>query len=114
MQLEKNLERFVYLNRLFAMYGKLLTKRQQEVFKMYYQFDLSLQEIADALKISKAAVSDNLSKSEAHLEKFEDVLQLAKKSQNRTILLENLAKTDLNEHQKQLVKELIEGEKYGI
>ena len=52
---EKKLEQFIYFNELFAVYGKLLTPRQQEVFSMYYLYNLSQQEISEALKISKAA-----------------------------------------------------------
>ena len=60
-ELEKN-ER---LGDLFAYYGPLLTKGQQEYFEDYYYNDLSLGEIADNLKRSSRA-----------LEKYEDKLHM--------------------------------------
>ncbi|HHX07550.1 MAG TPA: HTH domain-containing protein [Erysipelothrix sp.] len=45
-------------NELLDLYGELLTARQTEVMELYYHEDLSYQEIADELSISKAAVYD--------------------------------------------------------
>ncbi len=53
-ELEKN-ER---LGDLFAYYGPLLTKGQQEYFEDYYYNDLSLGEIADNHHVSRQAVYD--------------------------------------------------------
>lgn len=39
-------ERETY-NRLYDFYGVLLTNRQQNIFTLYYQEDLSLMEIAE-------------------------------------------------------------------
>lgn len=61
----------VYLNKLFDQYSSLLTKRQQEVFIDYYQEDLSYQEIADALGISRAGVFDTLKRTVSFLENTE-------------------------------------------
>ena len=58
-ELEKN-ER---LGDLFAYYGPLLTKGQQEYFEDYYYNDLSLGEIADNHHVSRQAVYDNLKRS---------------------------------------------------
>ena len=69
-ELEKN-ER---LGDLFAYYGPLLTKGQQEYFEDYYYNDLSLGEIADNYHVSRQAVYDNLKRSSRALEKYEDKL----------------------------------------
>ena len=46
----------IYLNELFDYYNVLLTKKEQDIFIDHYEDDLSLQEIADNLNISKSAV----------------------------------------------------------
>lgn len=71
-ELEKN-ER---LGDLFAYYGPLLTKGQQEYFEDYYYNDLSLGEIADNHHVSRQAVYDNLKRSSRALEKYEDKLHM--------------------------------------
>jgi len=64
---------------LYDFYGEMLTNRQQEVFEDYYLNDLSLGEIAAELSISRAAVHDNLKRSEKALNNFEDKLKLINK-----------------------------------
>ncbi|MBO4601188.1 MAG: hypothetical protein J5634_03020 [Bacilli bacterium] len=51
------MEDLVYYNELFEIYENLLTDKEVEAFKDYYFEDLSLSEIADNKKISRAAVS---------------------------------------------------------
>ena len=41
------MEEFVYYNGLFDLYGSLLTEKEQDTFRDYYQEDLSLAEIAE-------------------------------------------------------------------
>ena len=50
----------IYLNELFDYYNVLLTKKEQDIFIDHYEDDLSLQEIADNLNISKSAVGKTL------------------------------------------------------
>lgn len=56
---------------LFDYYGDLLTERQKLCFDMHYNQDLSLGEIAQELSISRQAVYDNLSRTEALLKNME-------------------------------------------
>lgn len=72
MKLEEN----VYLAKLFDAYGKLLTRRQQEVCMLVLDEDLTLSEIAQNLNISRQAVLDGLLKAEKKLQKFEKDLGL--------------------------------------
>ncbi|MBF0578590.1 DNA-binding protein [Erysipelotrichaceae bacterium RD49] len=67
-------------NELLDLYEPLLTKRQQEVLELYFQEDLSLAEIQENLKVSKAAVYDALKKGVAAMENFEQILHLHTKS----------------------------------
>ncbi|MBE6934555.1 MAG: DNA-binding protein [Ruminococcaceae bacterium] len=57
---------------LFDYYGDLLTSRQKLCFDMHYNQDLSLGEIAQELSISRQAVYDNLSRTEALLKNMEE------------------------------------------
>ena len=57
---------------LFDYYGDLLTDRQKICFDLHYNQDLSLGEIARELSISRQAVYDNLSRTEALLKNMEE------------------------------------------
>ena len=41
------MEKYVYYGMLFDIYQKLLNERNREVFELYYDENLTLQEIAD-------------------------------------------------------------------
>lgn len=56
---------------LFDYYGGLLTEKQRECFDMRYNQDLSLGEIGQVLGVSRQAVCDNLTRTEALLRKIE-------------------------------------------
>ncbi len=56
---------------LFDYYGDLLTERQKICFDLHYNQDLSLSEIANELSVSRQAVYDNLSRTEALLRNME-------------------------------------------
>ena len=57
---------------LFDYYGGMLTEKQRDCFDMRYNQDLSLGEIAEELRISRQAVYDNLSRTEALLKNMEE------------------------------------------
>ena len=44
------LEKSIYINELYDLYGSLLTKKQQEIIELYYCDDLSLSEISEQLE----------------------------------------------------------------
>ena len=56
---------------LYDYYGNLLTARQRECFELRYYQDLSLGEIGELEGISRQAVCDNLSRTEALLRRME-------------------------------------------
>ena len=79
------MEEFVYYNDLFDIYGELLTEKEQEAFKDYYQEDLSLSEIADNKNISRSAVQKMVKTVLEKLNYYEEklhVLQNNKKLRN--------------------------------
>ena len=57
---------------LFDYYGGMLTDKQRECFDMRYNQDLSLGEIAETLGVSRQAVNDNLTRTEALLRRMEE------------------------------------------
>ena len=63
---------------LFDLYGALLTESKREVCGLYYLYDLSLSEIAEAKGITKQAVSECLIKSRAQLLRYEERLGFSK------------------------------------
>ena len=57
---------------LFDTYGGMLTDKQKDCFDMRYNQDLSLGEIAQELGISRQAVNDSLTRTEALLRRMEE------------------------------------------
>lgn len=87
----------IYLNELFDYYNVLLTKKEQDIFIDHYEDDLSLQEIADNLNISKSAVGKTLKIVEKKLIEYEQKLELNKKSTEiNRILKENVSQKILD------------------
>ena len=64
---------------LYDYYGKMLTDKQQEYIDMRYNQDLSLGEIAEIQGVSRQAVFDNLSRTEALLRRMEENIGCVKR-----------------------------------
>lgn len=84
------LEERTQLAVLYDLYGGLLTEKQQNVFDLYYQCDLSLGEIAAEQNISRTAVHDLIKRTEHLLEKYEQKLHLAQRQAERQKILARL------------------------
>ncbi|ASZ08994.1 DNA-binding protein [Mesoplasma chauliocola] len=78
---KNNLEKTLELSSLFYLYHNLLTQKQVEYFELYFEEDLSFQEIADQLEISKAAAHDAINKIIKSLNDLEEKLGLNKKKE---------------------------------
>lgn len=70
------MKKVVRMARLFDSYGELLTERQREFMRLYYEEDLSLGEIATEFNISRQAVYDIVRRAESLLEEWEEKLGL--------------------------------------
>ena len=68
----KNLEISVLLD----YYGQMLTEKQREVARLYYNEDLSLAEIAQFANITRQGVRDSIKRAEHALHEMEDKLGL--------------------------------------
>lgn len=64
---------------LFDFYGAMLTPRQQEIFDLYYNDDLSLSEISEQMQITRQAVRDALVRSRSAMDELEQRLGLVER-----------------------------------
>ena len=60
--------------RLWDLYSPLLTETQKEITDLYFNYDLSLGEIAEQKGVSRQSISDCLQKCRKQLEKYEEKL----------------------------------------
>ena len=83
---------------LLDYYGDMLTDKQRDCFDMRYNQDLSLGEIGEMLGVSRQAVNDNLTRTEALLRRMEENIGCVKRDmRNRRAIREILdAATVLN------------------
>lgn len=84
------LEKTTRMNFLFDFYQALLTDKQRSYMELYYLDDHSLGEIAESYGVSRQAVYDNIRRTEAMLEEYEEKLCLLEKFQQRTQMLAQL------------------------
>ena len=73
------MDSLLQISLLFDFYGELLTEKQKNIYRMYYDDDLSLSEIALELDISRQAVRDQLKRTEKILKEYEEKLNLVEK-----------------------------------
>ena len=64
----------LHFMRLLDKYSPLLTDTQREMTNLYFNFDLSLAEIAEEKGCSRQRVSDCLNKCRKQLEEYEEKL----------------------------------------
>ena len=76
---------------LFDFYGAVLTERQQEVFDLYYNEDLSLAEIAEHTDITRQGIRDAVVRSRNILSDMESKLGLVARFMDSTKALEKIA-----------------------
>ena len=73
------MEKRVELGYLLDFYGPLLTEHRREILSAYCEEDLSLQEIAGQLGITRQGVYDALGKGEKQLREYEARLGLVRR-----------------------------------
>ena len=64
--------------RLWDLYSPLLTETQREITDLYFNYDLSLGEIAEQKGVSRQSVSDCLRKCRKQLEEYDEKLKFDK------------------------------------
>ena len=97
------MEKYVYYGMLFDIYQSLLKDNKEEIFKLYYEENLTLQEIADNLSVSKSYIGKVIKDTEKKLDEFESNLQIYENKK----ALENLLEINDLEKLKRAIKKII-------
>ncbi|MED1820412.1 putative DNA-binding protein [Bacillus subtilis] len=103
-----SLEKTTRMNYLFDFYQSLLTSKQKSYMSLYYLDDFSLGEIAEEYKVSRQAVYDNIKRTEAMLEQYEEKLLLLKKFQERKEMFNKLKELASGSKEEEEITALIE------
>jgi len=77
----EKLEKSVEIGTLCAFYGGLLTQKQQDALRLYYEEDLSLGEIAEELETSRQNVHELITRSAQKLRRYEEALGSMKRAE---------------------------------
>jgi predicted DNA-binding protein YlxM (UPF0122 family) len=96
------------MNYLFDFYQSLLTSKQKSYMSLYYLDDFSLGEIAEEYEVSRQAVYDNIKRTEAMLEQYEEKLLLLKKFQERKEMFNKLKELASGSKEEEEITALIE------
>ena len=102
------MNRLVELGQLMDWYGAFLTERQRSLVRQYAYEDCSLGEIAEREGISRQAVRDAILTAESELKDMEAKLSLIDTNEKLLRLIEQLGETQLNEAQKDLLRQMAE------
>lgn len=73
-RMELSLKKDLFVGELNDFYGALLTSRQRETLTSYFDYDLSLSEIAENEGVTRQAVHDVISKAIEQLNAYENVI----------------------------------------
>lgn len=103
----EKLEKTIKYNELLHIYGSLLSDAQKEIATSYFEYDLSISEIADEKGVSRAAVEDAIKKSISKLDQLENSLHILENNKN----IEEIIK-DLDDEVKSKIEKVLSN--YGI
>ena len=99
---ENRLDASVEMSTLNAFYGGLLTDRQRQALRLYYEEDYSLGEIAEQLGCTRQSVHELIARSGEKLRAYEAAIGAAermraveKRLEAAQILLQSLTRRDL-------------------
>ncbi|URZ00782.1 putative DNA-binding protein [Clostridium felsineum] len=84
------MEERIYLSMLLSTYGSLLTEKQVNVMKLYYDDDLSMPEIAEINNTTRQAIHDLIKRCHKMLLGYEDKLKLVDKYNRNENIKKNL------------------------
>nr|WP_256521709.1 putative DNA-binding protein [Halobacillus sp. A5] len=92
------MEKTTRVNYLFDFYQSLLTPKQRNYMELYYLEDYSLGEISENFDVSRQAVYDNIRRTEAMLEEYENKLHLYEKFDKRQKLFQQMESKAESDH----------------
>lgn len=97
------------ISRLCDAYGALLTENMRLVVRGYYDFDMSLAELASENGVTRQAVLGRLRKAENKLREYERTFGFVKKTDELTAKLkqlEDLPEAELRRGLREVIAEL--------
>lgn len=107
------MENVYEISLLLDFYGQMLTERQVEILDMHYNNDYSLGEISEQLSISRQGVYDNIKRSKAILNEFEEKLGMVAKFENQRLkakalleMVDKLKALSTSEEEGELIREI--------
>lgn len=108
------LEKKIYYTMLLSIYKELLSPSQKEILTDYFEYDLSISEIAQNRNISRAAVDDAIQKGLSKLVDLEEKLQTLQKNEKICEKLAKLKQKSLNCGQINEIEDIERSIKNGI
>ena len=96
-------------NRLLNVYGELLTPIQKATMEAYYEYDLSLSEIAENHGTSRTAVLDLIAKGKKKLSKLEETLHILEKEEQIQKAFQDYLKEPSEENLHRLERSIYHG-----
>ncbi len=94
----------VNVTKLFDTYGMLLSAKQAKYIDLYYFEDMSLAEIAKLYNVSRAAIHDAIHTAVNEITKYESILMIVFKNDQRAALYEKYGTNALVEELKKVDK----------
>ncbi len=89
------MEKIVEQGLLYDYYGELLTEHQKKIYEDVVYNNLSLNEIAEDVGISKQGVHDLVKGCDKTLSEYEDKLKLIERGKKASVILDELDKMNL-------------------
>lgn len=98
------MEKFVYYGMLLDIYQSLLNDSSREIFKLYYEENLTLQEIADNLGVSKSYIGSSIKRSEKKLADLESKLHIYANKKQLEAILDSDNITEIKDNIKKIIE----------
>ncbi|MGI6734393.1 MAG: YlxM family DNA-binding protein [Anaerovoracaceae bacterium] len=98
---------------LYDFYGVLLPPKQREIFRLYYEDNLSLGEIAEEYGLTRQGIHETIKRGEKKLRDFEKKLGLIRKFKQEKQIIDEMKENirqliQMRKEDVQLISELKE------
>ena len=101
------LQDFIKYGKLFDVYGKLLSADRQRIMSAYFEYNMTLAEIAKEKNISRQAVLDAIDKACQKLDEYEVALKFGARNEKISRRLNDLLHEDYLDDVKKKIEEII-------